>query len=65
MIHCSDIKEIKVLANPDEVNELLRARNEYWKLVDVQRSECGFLFLLGQTYGNPLEEYKHEGTELS
>ena len=63
MVHYSDIRKIKVLTNPDEVNELLHAKNECRELVDVQKLENGFLFLLGQTYSDPLEEYNHEGTE--
>lgn len=50
MIHYSDVRKIKTLTNPDEVNELLHAKDECWELINVQKLENGFLFLLGRTF---------------
>ncbi len=60
MIHPSDIREIKVITNPDEVNELLRDKNDCWELLEVQNQGDYFTYLLGRTFSTP---FAREGTD--
>ena len=66
MANYSDIKEVRILNNPDEVNKLL---DNWWRLLRVRESSfgIGFLFVLGRGLDeeskNLLDSYKCEGAE--
>ena len=60
----SDIKEIKVLDNTDEVNELLK---DWWELLELYKKEGSIMFVLGRRFYQPIAElrsgYNGEGTD--
>ena len=60
----SDVKEIKVLDDPDAVNDLL---SDWWELLEIAKNEHGLMFVLGRKFYNSMEElrcdYKGEGTD--
>jgi len=54
----SDIKEIKVLSDPDRVNDLLK---DWWKLLELYKIEDGIMFVLGRDFYESLAEFTEEG----
>ncbi len=64
MSHYSGIREIKVLSDPDAVNELL---DDFWELLEFYKAECGIMFVLGRNFSESfrdfLSNYAREGTE--
>ena len=64
MARYSSIKEIKVLSDPDRVNELLK---DWWELLEIYKSEDGIMFILGRSFYKSIGEfrcaYSGEGTE--
>lgn len=60
----SGIKEIKVLDNVDEVNELLE---DWWELLELFKKDDSIMFVLGRRFYQSLEElrsnYNGEGTD--
>lgn len=60
----SDIKEIKVLDNANEVNELL---GDWWELLELFKHEGRIMYVLGRRFYRSIEElrsnYNGEGTD--
>ena len=55
MARYSDIKEIKVLSDPDEVNSLLK---KWWELLEIYKSEdYGIMFVLGRSFCKSIGEF--------
>ena len=63
MVRYSSIKEIKVLSDPDRVNELLK---DWWELLELYKTEDGIMFVLGRSFYKSIGEfygdYAFEGT---
>ena len=63
MPHYAGIKAIKVLSDPDAVNELL---DDFWELLEIYKTDCGIMFILGcrfpESFGEFLNNYSFEGT---
>lgn len=60
----SDIKEIKVLDNANDVNELL---GDWWELLELFKHEGRIMYVLGRRFYQSVEElrsnYNGEGTD--
>ena len=63
MARYSSIKEIKVISDPDRVNELLK---DWWELLELYKYEDGIMFVLGRSFYKSIDEfrgdYAFEGT---
>ena len=63
MVRYSSIKEIKVLGDPDKVNELLK---DWWELLEIYKYEDGIMFVLGRSFYQSIGEFRgdygYEGT---
>ena len=63
MADYSNIKEIKVLSDPDRVNELLK---DWWELLELYKNEDGIMFVLGRSFYKSIDDlrcnYAGEGT---
>ena len=51
----SDVKEIKVLDNADEANELLK---DWWELLELFKNEGSIMFVLGRRFYQSIEELR-------
>ena len=64
MARYSSIKEIKVLSDPDRVNELLK---DWWELLELYKNEDRIMFVLGRSFYESIGEfrcaYAGKGTE--
>ncbi len=60
----SSIQEIKVISDPDRVNQLLK---DWWELLELYKIEDGIMFVLGrrfyESFGDLRSDYVYEGTE--
>lgn len=63
MSRYANIREIKVIDDPNDVNELLR---DWWELLEIYKGEDGIVFILGRNHYNSIQEfldcYGSEGT---
>lgn len=55
MADYSSIKEIKVLSDPDRVNELLK---DWWELLELYKTEDGIMFVLGRSFYKSIGEFR-------
>ena len=59
----SGIREIKVLSDPDRVNELLA---DCWELLEIYKTEDGVMFVVGRdfykSFGELCPYFAYEGT---
>ena len=55
MARYSSIKEIKVLSDPDRVNELLK---DWWELLELYKTEDGIMFVLGRSFYKSIGEFR-------
>ena len=51
----SDVKEIKVLDNADEANELLK---DWWELLELFKNEGSIMSVLGRRFYQSIEELR-------